>query len=243
MTAAPAGPRRVLLGVSGTRELPMAVDAAVMLASGFGAALQCVVVEQEDLLSLSGLPFARAFGRAGMSAPMSPEAVARYFHRVFQAVERELVERCKPGNISWELARPQGEYLGALLAAVEEGDVVVVNRKDLHIGRGSLIAMCRTILEKAAAVVIPAARQTPHANVLALSDASMDGSAVRLARGIAAAMNRRLDVVSPASFLAGRRQAGVVVAPLQLAELAGEDSFLRNIEALGAAAVLVAGGA
>lgn len=241
MSAAPTvGPRRVLLGVSGTRELQVGVDAAVMLASGFGAVLQCVVVEQEDLLSLSGLPFARAFGRAGMSAPMSPEAVARYFHRVFQDVERQLVERCKPDNVSWELARPQGEYLHALMAAIEEGDVVVVNRKDLHAGPGSLIAMCRTMLEKAAAVVMPAPGPARQTDVLALSDNTMDGNAVRLAGDIAAAMNRRLDVVSPASFLAGRRQAAVVVAPLQLAELTGEDSFLRNIEAMGAAVVLVA---
>jgi hypothetical protein len=232
-------PRRILVALSGSHELHLTIETAVTFAAGFGTSLQCVIIEQEDLVTVAGLPFARIFGRGGMSSAVTLEGVASYFRRLEQTVEHELIERCKNLNVSWSLTRPQGDYLRELMSSVERGDVVVVSRKDAHVDPGALVAIFNSILEKASAVVIPAATLPPGGNVLALPGVAEDGNAVALARDIATASGRGLIVVPLTEFLATRRHAAIVVAPIALADAAGADVFLRAIEIMGAAAVLV----
>lgn len=232
-------PRRILVGIGDIQHLQVTIDAAVMLASGFGTALQCVVVEQEDLVAFARLPFARAYGRGGMTSAVTADSVEGYFRRVARTVEHALVERCSRVNVSWSLARPQGDYIRELMASVEQDDVVVVNRRDIPAGAKNLPSVIKAMLGKAAAVVISPAGLPQHGNVLALSGGEIDGKALALARYIASATGRGLDVASPMEFLASKRRASIVVAPVALAELAGEAAFLRSIDAMGAATILI----
>jgi hypothetical protein len=238
-TAVQPTPHRILLGVGGTQHLHVSIDMAVMLASGFRTALLCVVVEQEDLVAVAGLPFARTFGRGGMSAPVTQENVEGYFRRVARTVEHELVERCTRVNVTWSLSRPQGDYVHELMASVETGDVVVVNRRDIHAGPADLPSVFRAILGKASAVVIANPGLARRGAVLALTSANVDGKALALARDIARATGNSCEMASPDDFFSRRFKASIVVAPLELAETGGLSSFLKSIDAMGAAAVLV----
>ena len=240
MTEAPRQPpQRILVAISGSQEFHVTIDAAVTLAAGFGTALQCLIVEHEDLMAIAGLPFARTFGRGGMSSAVTLEGVTGYFRRLAQSVEHELGERCTRVNVRWTLARPHGDYVRELMASVEQGDVVVVSRGDASADPDALLAMFNTILEKAAAVVIPVARPPKGGRVLALSGGTMDGKARALAHDIALATGRQLTVVPPTEFLSAGRHAAIVVAPIAFAEVMGSARFLHSIEAMGAAAVLV----
>ena len=228
-------PRRILLGVAGTQELTVTIDTAVMMASSFGASLQCVMVEHEDLFAVAGLPFARAFGRGGMSSPVTIEAVAGYFRRVERTIEHELIERCGRVNVRWGLARPHGDYVREVLASVEEGDVVVISRGDLQARPEDLVAIAGSILEKAAAVVFPGSGAGRGGPVLALSGDEANGGAAALAGGIAAATGRKLDQLTPTAFLTEPHRAAIVVASRQ--EL--DSRLLGIIQAMGAATVIV----
>jgi len=228
-------PRRILLGVAGTRELTVTIDTAVMMASSFGASLQCIMVEHEDLIAVAGLPFARAFGRGGMSSPVTLGAVSDYFRRVERTIEHELIERCSRVNVSWGLKRPHGEYVREVLASVEEGDVVVVSRGDLQASPADLVAVVGSILDKAAAVVIPGSGSQPNGPVLALTPDGGEGGTVDLATGIAAATGGKLDRLSPTAFLTEPHRAAIVVTSRR--EL--DSRLLGIIQAIGAAAVIV----
>ena len=102
MTEAPRQPpQRILVAISGSQEFHVTIDAAVTLAAGFGTALQCLIVEHEDLMAIAGLPFARTFGRGGMSSAVTLEGVTGYFRRLAQSVEHELGERCTRVNVEY----------------------------------------------------------------------------------------------------------------------------------------------
>lgn len=232
-------PQRILVALGGYGKVSITIDAAVSLAAGFGTALQCVIVEHEDLLAIAGLPFARTFGRGGMSSEVTPEGVTKYFHRLAQSVEHQLVEHCSRVNVHWSLARPQGEFIRELVASVEHRDVVVVSRGDTSADPETLLAMFKALLEKAAAVVIPAQTLPREGRVLALSGGVMDERSTELARDIADATGRPLAIVPPMEFPGADRHAAIVVAPVAFAELTGTARFLRAIETMGAAAVLV----
>lgn len=238
-SAARHSPQRILVALSGAHELHLTIDAAVMLAAGFGTALQCVIVEHEDLFALAGLPFARTFGRSGMSSAVTPEGVACYFRRLAKSVELELGERCTRVNVNWALARPQGGYVRELMTSVEPGDVVVVSRGDAKADPEDLIARFDAILEKATAIVIPVAVLPKGGRVLVVSDETLDGKASSLAHDIARVTGRQLSAVAPAQFLAAGRNAAIVVVPVAFAGAIGAARFLRSIETMGAAVVLV----
>lgn len=233
--------RRILLGIGELHGLHISVVTAASLASGLGTGLRCVVVEHGDLLALAGLPFSRAVGRGGISSPMTLQLMESYFRNLSRAVERELIETCARLNIDWALARPSGQYVEELSAAAEGGDIIVVSRRDIAAVPGELLKTARRLLEKAAAIVVPAIKQDPGGAVLAFTTPESGGDAQALAVEIAAALRAPLEIMDFTDFPLTRRKAAIVVAPLALAEATGERLFLQRIDAMGAGAVLVPG--
>lgn len=67
----------VQLGAAG-RPSPLALEAAVRIAQAFGSEIESLFVEDESLLALAGLPFAREVSLSGGTLrPLSPAAIER----------------------------------------------------------------------------------------------------------------------------------------------------------------------
>lgn len=238
MTGVTGRRRRVLLGVSEDRQLRPVVEAAATLASGLKAGLQCLVVEHEDLIAVAGLPFARAFGLAGVSRPVTIEAMENHFRNLARAVERELAASCMHTQVQWALTRPQGDYLRELLAAAETDDVIVMSREAVLALPGGALAAVARLLGRVSAVVLTSGRPLRDGSVMALT-ADGPGGESALARDIAEAIGARVEPMTLQAFLLSRRQAAVVVVEAALAEAAGERAFFKRVDEAGAAVVLV----
>ncbi len=232
-------PRRVLLGLGTGDDLYHSVEAATRFASAARAGLLCILVQQESLISLAGLPFARVYGRGGLSSKFTMDSFESHFSQLVRNAESALAESCARSNVTWQMLRPQGETLRELSAALEEGDIVVINRSDIQISGLGLFGVARLFLGRAAAVVVPSPAAKSGGRILAVSDGPGTAQATAIARDIGLATGMRVETVGAADFPHFHGQASVVVAPMDIVAPMGEIEFLRKIAAAGATAVLV----
>jgi hypothetical protein len=231
--------RRVLLGVGGDGEIGNSVEAALLLASGFGASLKCIVVEREDLLAAAALPFGRITSRAGMSLPVTADHITRYFRDLARTVERTLTERCERLGVSWSVDLPQGDYLRELMVLAQEGDVLVLNPLDVTSRREPFSSLFRSLLDKASAVVIPARDVRPARKVFAVSEEAHSGRPVWLASAIAEALGSPYEVISPQGLRRSGYESAIMVVPVATASVLGGLELVRAVGAMRSTLVMV----
>jgi hypothetical protein len=234
-------PSRVILGLGADDDMRLAIEAATTFASAVKSDLLCLLVEQEDLFSLAGLPFARAFGPGGMAATLTTQNIESHFKRVFLTAERTLMERCARANVSLRIERPQGETFKRISASLEEGDAVVFNMRKPPGGDHGLFGAARTLLSVAAAVIVPPPALGPSGPIIALSDGPGTAQAIAIAREIGKETGARVEILSGSEFELFHRRAAIIVAPLGIVDPMGEREFMRRVASTGAMAVLVSG--
>jgi hypothetical protein len=232
-------PRRVLLGLGTGDDLHHSVEAAAIFASAVKSELLCILVQQEDLINLAGLPFAKVYGRGGLSSTFTLQGIESHFNQLARTAERTLAEICARTNVAWQMRQPQGETFRELSTVLEVGDIVVVNRYDIQISGLGLFGAARLFLDRAAAVVVPSSTVRLNTRIIAISDGAGTAQAVSIARDIGLAMGTRVDIMGLSDFLHFQGRASVVIAPMDIVVPFGENQFLRKIAAVGATAVLV----
>jgi hypothetical protein len=236
MAQVPSLPRRVLLGMGGSDDIRATIAAAAEFAGAVRSELLCLLVEREDLINAAGLPFARAYGFGGIAAPFTLQSVQDHFDGMAREAGKALAEACTHANVAWQMLRPQGEIMRELSGAVQPGDILVVDAKELRQSAFGLIGALRLLLDKAEAVVLPsAAAQSPGPVVAVGGD-----HAVAIASSVAEFLNRRLEIIDLAQLQQARHRASVVVAPVEAVAALGEDEWLHRMRALRANAVIVA---
>ena len=239
MAGATREPRRVLLGLGTGDDLRHSIEAAAIFASAVKSELLCILVQQEDLINLAGLPFAKVYGRGGLSSTVTLHSIESHFSQLVRTAERALAESCARTNVTWQILQPQGETFRELSTVLEEGDIVVVNRHDIQISGLGLFGAARLFLDRAAAVVVPSSAAKLRDRIVVVSDGQGTAQAIAIARGIGLAMGIRVEIMRALEFLNFHGRASVVVAPMDIVAPLGEIEFLRKIAAAGATAVLV----
>lgn len=232
-------PRRVLLSLGAEADMRLAIEAAVTFASAAKSQLLCLLVEQQDLINFAGLPFARAYGLGGFAETLTLHGIESHFNRLARTAEKTLTETCARTNVTWTMTRPQGETMQELSMVLAEGDVVVVNLRDLRDTGHTLIGAARNFLGLAAAIVVPAPTPILGGPIIAISDGPGTRQAAAIAQGLAQATGNRVVVMDAWNFLHFHNRAMVVVAPLDIIATMGERVFLHQIDAVGATAMLV----
>jgi hypothetical protein len=221
--------RRVVLGLSGREEVEQPLELAVGFARGMGAMLNCLLFEREDLMTASRLPFTRITGHGGISAPMTPEYVIAHLRRLARAVEENLIARCAEAGIDWKLERPHGDYVAELLSAIEEGDVVILERVEAELPARHLADVVAAVLGKGAAVVLPGTHPKRAKAILVIARGEDDEAAAiaeRTARSLGVIWRR----ISPAQLHSGNGgRAIVIIETGMLQELGGLDAVRRHI--------------
>ena len=233
------GPRRVLLGLGTGHDLDLSIEVAVIFASAVKSDLLCILVQQEDLMNLAGLPFAKVFGPGGHVSTFTLDTIESQFNQLARTVERALAESCARTKITWQLLRPRGETFQEIITILEGGDIVIVNRRDIQISGRGLFAAASLFLDRAAAVVVPSSRIGRPDPIVVISDGPGTANAAAIARGIGLATGRRVQFMGALDFQHFQGRASLVLAPLGSVVPLGEVEFLRKIAATGASAVLV----
>jgi hypothetical protein len=232
-------PRRVLLGLGSGGDLRISIEVAAVFASAVKSGLLCVLVQQEDILNLAGLPFAKVYGRGGFSTTLTLHSIESHFNQLVRTAERALAESCARTHVAWQMLRPQGMTFREISTALEEGDIVVVNRHDIQISGLGLFDVAKLFLDRAAAVVVPSSALKLNDRIVVISDGPGTAQAIAIAQGIGLAAGIGIEIMGASDFLHFHGRASVVVAPMDIVAPFGEIEFLRKIAAAGATAVLV----
>jgi nucleotide-binding universal stress UspA family protein len=129
MTDADTDIRRILIAFDATRESLAALEAAAALAARLGVELAGIFIEDEDVVSLAGLPFARevSFG-AHAQRPLDPATVEREFRAIAREARERLERAANRSRVRWSFRVVRGHLERELLGAAQTSDMVAVGK-------------------------------------------------------------------------------------------------------------------
>lgn len=196
----PEGFRRVLVALDSSAASSAALEVAAGVAASQACELSGLFVEDEDLLRLAGLPFAREIQLArAMSRTLAPEQLLRDLRAQARIARAAMARQAAQHRVSWSFEVIQGRGEEAILMAAARGDIIAMSR-----GFGALANVrglsrrLRLIAARAPGPLLlagmpPDPRPGP---VLLPYDASPAAEAMLgLATGLARAAGRPLEIV------------------------------------------------
>lgn len=192
------------------RRVLVALDSAAVggpvleLAAGIAAAHACelsgLFVEDQDLLRLAGLPFAREIQLArAMSRTLAPEQLLQDLRAQAGLARAAMVRQAALHRLSWSFQVTQGRSEEAVLLAATTGDVIAMARGFGPLaGVGRFSERVRLIAQRAPGALLlagePAVGRT--GSVLLLYDASPAAEAMLgIAARLASARGQPLEIV------------------------------------------------
>ena len=93
--------QRIVVSLDAVSESHAAIEAAARLALRWNAALHGVFVEDEDLLRLAGLPFARQVSLGAGAEALTAAQAARQLRAFAETARRELAAAAQRHNLHW----------------------------------------------------------------------------------------------------------------------------------------------
>jgi hypothetical protein len=188
--------RRAVLGLQlhpSRHGLSMAVDVARLL----GLDLFGLFVEDEGLLRLAGLPFAREFNSLGGWRAVDGAQLARDLQAAASSAQRSFAEAVKSLPTSCEFVTVRGSMVEAISAHARPDDIVMLNAP-AAVGECSaerFPLLIDTVLRFAAAVLLLPRQVARQAGDVVAIAARPDDPSIGLAAGIARAANEELVIV------------------------------------------------
>jgi nucleotide-binding universal stress UspA family protein len=126
------GMQRVLVAFDNSRRNGFTVETAAELAADLQAELYGLFVEDENLLRLAGMPFAREIGGTSASArPLNREVIERTFRARAEEAKRALIESAQRAQVRWDFQVCRGQLLQMTCAAADEADVTIVEPQSI----------------------------------------------------------------------------------------------------------------
>ena len=121
--------RRVVVALDNATAPGQMLEAAAGLASGLGAELVGLFVEDQRLLRFAALPFAQELGLATARArPVAIADIERALKAQADRLRRLLSETAQPFGLAWTLQVTRGDVLQAALAYAGIEDLLVIGR-------------------------------------------------------------------------------------------------------------------
>lgn len=119
----------VLVALDGSPQSRAALQAATNLAAILGADVTGVFVEDQNLIRMAELPFAREVRWfSGEPRAMAPRALKRSLRAQAARVRKELIQRAESLGLAWQFERRLGHTIEVLLARARQADIVVLGR-------------------------------------------------------------------------------------------------------------------
>lgn len=195
---------RVIIQLDAASETREAIDTAARLAALAQAPLQGIFVEDEDLLGLANLPFARHVTLGTGTERLIPEHVERQLRVVAERARRDLDTAAERHGVAWSFEIVRGSSERAL-AGASERDLIVAGALTRPVA-GQFRLGCRwwpSISAAPGPFLLARRRWEANGGVLIVLRDESQGS-VRLletAVGIAEARNPNLTVIGPADVV------------------------------------------
>ena len=124
--------KRVVVSLDAASETDPAIDTAARLAARWRVPLHGVFLEDEELISLAGLPFARQVTLATGIEPLTKDHIENHFRAFGERLQRELATAAARHGVEWSF-----EVLRGPLAAIGLGgehDFVVAGAATRPVG-------------------------------------------------------------------------------------------------------------
>jgi nucleotide-binding universal stress UspA family protein len=200
--------KRVIVPLDASSETSTAIDTAARLAARWRVPLHGVFIEDEELIGLSCLPFARQVTLNSGLEPLTKEHVEDHFRAFAERARRELAEAADRHDVKWSFETVRGPLAPDMLGG--EHDFVVAGAASRPIGDHFRIAA------RSWSWMAVVARPF----LLAKRQWEAGGSVFALLRGQNPKSARALEV---ASQIAGFRGGTLTVSASS--DLAGSDDF------------------
>lgn len=255
---------RIVVGLDTSLVTRDALALAARLAASVDARLKGVFVEDENLLHLASLPFAREISFSGEIRELNSERLLRAMKAQAESARRTLARIAAEAHIDWSFDVRRGRPLAALAEHAVEDDTLVIRspgagsrevgrtvRAATREARADVLLVARGAALKGALVPpAPAMRGTlqsplPGRPVGAIDDGSSPGDACSafaetLAVRIGAPFMRlAARGLSPADIADAARQAGVGILVVDAGWLGDDDDAARLSAAAGCPVLLL----
>lgn len=255
---------RIVIGLDTNFTAQEALVLAARLAASVDARLKGVFVEDENLLSLCGLPFAREVSLSGEVRAIDTERMLRAMRAQAETARRLLQRIAAEAHVDWSFDVLRGRSLAALAAAARAEDTLVIrspHARAREVGRAVRAAtrdMRADVLLVAHGVAakgvlgVPPGASVAAAGAIARPIAAIDdGSSIgQSCSAFAETLAARAGVPFRRIFLrehggaeiaAAARQAGAGLIVVN-ADWLGDDEDAARVSAAAGAPVLLLGG-
>jgi nucleotide-binding universal stress UspA family protein len=123
--------RRIIMALDTASSALPAIEAAAGLALGLNAELVGLFVEDERLLRIAGLPFAREVGHASARArTLAPAAIENALRAQAEQLRRLLAAAAERLSFTWTLEVVRGEVPRSVLSRAGGSDLLVLGRSE-----------------------------------------------------------------------------------------------------------------
>ncbi len=130
--------RRILVALDASTHSLAALEAAADLAAGLGAELMGLFVEDENLLHLAGLPFAREVRSSSATRqPMSSDKMEQQLRLQASQARRALEAAAERVQARWSFRIVRGQVTPSVLNAALEADLLAMGRVSRQLSRRS----------------------------------------------------------------------------------------------------------
>jgi len=205
---------RVIVPLDAASENSTAIDTAARLAARWRVPLHAVFIEDEELIGLAGLPFARQVTLGAGLEPLTKDHVEDHFRAFAERARRDLAMAADRHDVKWSFETVRGPPAPDMLAG--EHDFVVAGAESRPIGNHFRVASrCWSWMAIAARPFLLAKREW-----------ETGGSVLALLRRPDPRSARTLDI---AAEIAGFGSSTLTVA--QAVDLGGSDDFTAWVSA------------
>lgn len=196
------GVRRILAAFDAATPDTSSLRALAEMAALLQARLELLLVEDGELAQVAGLPLARQINmRTGAVGPLAPNELAAEFRAREARLRRWLADAAAKRQLRWSVRTVRGEAGDALLLASEASDLLVLRRRPGWERYRSSLAEPLSVARRArqSVLLLEDRVATPRAIAVLYRPDAQGTAALILASRLAAAGNRSLDVLVPAS--------------------------------------------
>ncbi len=241
--------RRVVLQMRSGRSSPVALEAAIRMARALESELEGVFVEDEHLLSLAALPFAREISSTGRrSRPLSADVVGAEMRAAAATLRREFERLARAAAVPARFAVVRDEPERALRIASARASVLALCDPSTGEGLGGLRAVTACLSDLMGCLLVGAAvRRTSGRVIVALDALAVLPELVRMAERLAAATREELVLVKLGETLAAGGEADRLIGraltgriAVTVAQMGSDDAMPETARRLGGG-LLVAG--
>lgn len=190
---------RIIVALDAASPSKTLLKTAVELAARLNAELRGIFVEDEDLLRLAGLPFARQFAmtRTGASA-FDTQTTERELKLLAARARRAFEEAARRNKIRHSFHVVRGQLSTALAAGAAAGDLVVMlgrSRPLLRYFRTGRPSRAFLLNLDCSVLLVESGVELPRTIFAAFDGSESSVRALRLAERLATASNSSLDVI------------------------------------------------